>query len=168
MPSRNATCFHVDTNYLIDCFRWKHGDTDERAKIASGVINEAIHHGKVRASVTVIGEFVDVVVRKRYSLDLLNDLADYIERGKLEVCYVEPQRAARYTDLSLKIRKEVRSEGVGSTDVFILAHMMTDMSGEGLLTFDDAILTSRGVQKVLKEHIQNRKRPRITDDPRRS
>lgn len=167
MPSKTVSSFHVDTNYLIDFFRAKYFPEEPTCQLASGVINEEVYHGKVKASVIVIGEFVDAVVKKKHSPELLTDLADFIEDGKLEVCYVEAHKVGRYTDLLLKVRHEVQGEDVGSTDVLILAHCMTDIDCKGLLTFDDDILTSKGIKKVLQEHVRNRRRPIITDDPRK-
>lgn len=161
--SSKVKCYHIDTNYLIDFFRVKYSPKDDQAKLASKVINQETYRGKVKASVLVIGEFLDVVVEKNLPRQLLNDLADYIQDGKLEVCLFEQPRIGRYTYLSHKIRNA--DNRIGCTDVFIVAHSMTDIDCKGLLTFDRDILTSMGIPKVIDKHIQNRKHFRITDDP---
>lgn len=125
------------------------------------------HNYQLKVSPFSVGEFVNIIIRKKNNTKNENMLYDFYNRVKQKdfgICQVEESSLSLFSNLIVEIRR--KENRIHATDVLIVAQSMTDADCCGFLTFAGEFHNNVGIDAVVKSFLPDRKF-RITDDPRK-
>ncbi len=80
-------------------------------------------------------------------------------KSGVELCKVDEKRLKEFGDLMRQIRSF--DSLIGTTDVILLASSMIDQKCRAFLTFDNSMIESEGLRKLIDKHVSSKRRFRI-------
>jgi predicted nucleic acid-binding protein len=147
--------YHLDTNYLLGYLlrSCDLGDAEDRE--AHRVINRIFYKGDaVVVSEFVFGELLHVL-RRDYKKEVFHKLVDHLYSkdffdDRLKVFRVESDGLDRLASHVNEIRHA--DSRLQSNDVIITDFFLCDETSKWLLTFDNDLVSSRGLAQLLESH----------------
>lgn len=145
--------YHLDTNYLLSYLLCWCDKGDRKDHEAYKVINSIFYKGDV----VVVSEFVFGelfhVLRRNYKKEVFHKLVDQLYSkdffdDRLKVFRVEGDGLDRLASHVNEIRRA--DSRLQSNDVIITAFFLCDETSKWLLTFDNDLVSSKGLAQLLE------------------
>jgi len=155
--------YFLDTNYLLAVLAHKNTKVAKAVKIQreqSQVANSVIKSlgRRVKIPILVIAEAVHQLCESKVNVGI-QELV-----GEFEVAYLRSEDLGRFSEILRELSEE--DPRLEPMDRMIVAFSLAVPQCAGLLTFDNALVTNKAVQEVLKQHSPHHREFAITSDPR--